>query len=302
MKKQKKKVTVKKVQEKTKVGVNKKYKDTVFRMLFKDKKHLLELYNGINGTNYKNENELRINTLENAVYMNMKNDVSYVFRFEMTLYEHQSTLCPNMPLRDLFYVSRLLESELEQMDNKKSLYGNKLVKIPTPEFIVFYNGREEAEERFEYRLSDAYISKKEDVKLELKVTVFNINIGKNDKLLEQCKTLREYSIFVDLIRKNLLLYDIDEAVEITINYCIEEGILAEFLRKNKAEVIPRMIYECNLEEEMKKIGDDRYEDGFEDGSNTERRRLISKYLENNKTMEEIADIMFLSVEEVKKYV
>lgn len=63
-----------------------------------------------------------------------------------------------------------------------------------------------------------------------------------------------------------------------------------------------MIYECNLEEEMKKIGDDRYEDGFEDGSNTERRRLISKYLENSKTMEEIADIMFLSVEEVKKYV
>ena len=99
-----------------------------------------------------------------------------------------------------------------------------------------------------------------------------------------------------------MLYDIDEAVEITINYCIEEGILAEFLRKNKAEVIPRMIYECNLEEEMKKIGDDRYKDGFEDGSNTERRRLISKYLENSKTMEEIADIMFLSVEEVKKYV
>lgn len=125
---------VKKVPENNKVSVNKKYKDTVFRMLFKDKKHLLELYNGINGTNYKNEKELRINILENAVYMNMKNDVSYVFRFEMTLYEHQSTLCPNMPLRDLFYVSRLLESELEQ-----------------------------------------------------------------------CKTLREYSMFVDLIRKNIVM-------------------------------------------------------------------------------------------------
>ena len=116
-------------------------------------------------------------------------------------------------------------------------------------------------------------------------------------------------IFVDLIRKNLLLYDIDEAVEVTINYCIEEGILAEFLRKNKAEVIPRMIYECNMEEEIKKISDDRYEDGYEKGYDkgsidtldNERSRLICKHLENNKTIEEIADILFLSVEEVKKY-
>ena len=126
------------------------------------------------------------------------------------------------------------------------------------------------------------------------------------------------SIFVDLIRKNLLLYDIDEAVEVTINYCIEHGILAEFLRKNKAEVIPRMIYECNMEEEIKKISDDRYEDGYVKGSedgyekgydkgsidtlDNERSRLICKHLENNKTIEEIADILFLSVEEVKKYV
>ena len=71
-----------------KLHASKNIKDTVFRMLFKEKDKLLELYNGINGTHYTNVNDLRINTLENAVYMNMKNDVSYVFRFEMNLYEH----------------------------------------------------------------------------------------------------------------------------------------------------------------------------------------------------------------------
>lgn len=284
---------------------NRKIKDTVFRMLFKEKKQLLELYNGINGTNYTNEEDLRINTLENAVYMNVKNDVSYVFRFEMNLYEHQSTLCPNMPLRNLFYVSKLLESELEQMEKKKSIYGSKLIKIPTPEFIVFYNGKEHAEERFEYKLSDAYISIKEDIKLELKVTVLNVNLGKNEELLEHCKTLKEYSIFVDILRKNLLLYDIDEAVEITVNYCIEEGILAEFLRKNKAEVIPRMIYECNIEEEMKKIGDDRYEDGFQDGFEggklkTEIEMIHKLFNNKGKSIDEIVELTDIDIYIVKE--
>ena len=87
------------------------------------------------------------------------------------------------------------------MSKKKSLYGSKIVHIPTPDFYVFYNGEERAEERFEYKLSDAYISKKGDPKLELKVTVLNVNIGKNKTLLEQCHTLKEYSMFVDIVRK-----------------------------------------------------------------------------------------------------
>ncbi len=186
-----------------KLKAEKNYKDTVFRMLYNDKTNLLELYNAVNGTNYSNTDDLRINTLENAVYMNMKNDVSYVFRFEMNLYEHQSTLNPNMPLRNLFYVTRLLESEVENYLENKSIYGSKLIKIPTPRFIVFYNGQEDAEEQFEYNLSDAYISKTNNPELELKVTVFNINVGKNKELLEHCKTLHEYSQYVDCIRGEL---------------------------------------------------------------------------------------------------
>ena len=248
-----------------KLKAEKNYKDTVFRMLYNDKANLLELYNAVNGTNYSNTDDLRINTLENAVYMNMKNDVSYVFRFEMNLYEHQSTLNPNMSLRNLFYVARLLEAEVENYLENKSIYGPKLIKIPTPRFIVFYNGLEDAEERFEYKLSDAYISKTDTPELELKVTVFNINVGKNKELLEHCKTLNEYSQYVDCIRKNLRLYPIDEAVENAVNYCIRNNILADFLKKNKAEVMEVAIYECDIEEEMKKISKDVYSDGFSDG-------------------------------------
>lgn len=170
-----------------------------------------------------------------------------------------------MPLRNLFYVARLLESEVENYLENKSIYGPKLIKIPTPRFIVFYNGQEDAEERFEYNLSDAYISKTNNPELELKLTVFNINVGKNKELLKHCKTLNEYSQYVACIRQNLRLYPIDEAVENAVNYCIRNNILADFLKKNKAEVMEVAIYECDIEEEMQKISKDVYSDGLSDG-------------------------------------
>ena len=173
------------------LSLNRKHKDTVFTKLFNDANNLLELYNGINGSHYTNADELRINTLDNSVILGMKNDVSYVFEFEMHIYEHQSTRNPNMPLRNLFYVSRLLEIELELNGDKESIYGEDKVMIPTPRFIVFYNGKKEEPEKYEYRLSDLYKNGTKDPDLELRVTVLNINMGMNEKLMEQCKTLRE---------------------------------------------------------------------------------------------------------------
>ncbi|MCI8745248.1 MAG: hypothetical protein HFI25_06185, partial [Lachnospiraceae bacterium] len=89
--------------------VNRKYKDVLFRFIFRDKKDLLSLYNAINGTDYKNPEELEINTLENVIYMKMKNDLSFLVGASMNLYEHQSTWNPNMPLRGLFYFAELYE-------------------------------------------------------------------------------------------------------------------------------------------------------------------------------------------------
>ena len=123
--------------------VKRNHKDSVFRMLYLDEKELLNLYNAVNGTNYTDVENLEINTLQNAIYMNMKNDVSFLFNFQVNLYEHQSTVNPNMPLRDLIYVSKLLQKMVRDCD----LYGSSLVKIPAPRFVVFYNGTEKQPER-----------------------------------------------------------------------------------------------------------------------------------------------------------
>ena len=242
--------------------VNRKHKDTVFRMLFSDKRVILELYNALNGTDYQDPNDLTVTTLENAVYMAMKNDVSFLLDEKMTLYEHQSTWNPNMPLRDLFYIARLIEKNV----NKRSLYQSGQIKIPAPHFVVFYNGKEEQPEDTTIKLSDAFLQKEEEPELELKVRYLNINQGYNPELMERCRTLREYSEFVTRIRKYAGGETaIGEAVDRAVTECIEEGILADFLCSQRAEVIAMSIFEYNEEEEMKKLREGEQEIGEKRG-------------------------------------
>ena len=170
----------------TEAKVNRKYKDTIFRMLFKEKENLLSLYNAVNGTSYVDTDGLEITTLQDAVYMNYKNDVSFVFDFELNLYEHQSTVNQNMPLRDLIYVTTVLQGIIRDED----LYSSKLIKLPTPRFVVFYNGTEPQPHKQILRLSDAYEKQLDLPELELCVTVYNINYEENKELLEACKVLK----------------------------------------------------------------------------------------------------------------
>ena len=120
---------------------NRNYKDTVFRMLFSDRQNLLSLYNAVSGSHYDDPEMLEIVTLENAIYMGIKNDLAFIIGTDLFLYEHQSTYNPNMPLRDLFYIS----SEYQKLVDHKSLYSSCLLKVPAPQFIVFYNGTEKKE-------------------------------------------------------------------------------------------------------------------------------------------------------------
>ena len=166
---------------------NKKYKDTVFRMLFSDRENLLSLYNAINGTTYENPEALEIVTLENAIYMGMKNDLAFIVDTNLFLYEHQSTYNPNMPLRDLLYIS----SEYQKLVDHRSLYPSILQKIPAPNFIVFYNGTRKKEDRWENLLSEAFEHLEGKPNLELRVVTLNINENHNRELMEQCKILRE---------------------------------------------------------------------------------------------------------------
>ena len=244
------------------VYANRKHKDTVFRMLYSDKRAVLELYNALNGTDYQNPDDLTVTTLENAVYMAMKNDVSFLLDERMTLYEHQSTWNPNMPLRDLIYIARLMEKYV----NKRSLYQSGQIRLPAPHFVVFYNGKEERPEDTTIKLSDAYLQKEEEPELELKVRYLNINQGYNPELMERCRTLKEYSEFVARIRKYAAGETaIGEAVDRAVTECVEEGILADFLRGQRAEVIAMSIFEYNEEEELKKLREGEQETGEKRG-------------------------------------
>ena len=227
--------------------VNRNYKDTVFRMLFQDRENLLSLYNAVNGTVYEDVDGLVITTLQDAVYMNYKNDVSFVFDFTLSIYEHQSTVNQNMPLRDLIYVSKVLQGQMKDQD----IYSSRQIKLPTPKFVVFYNGTDEQPEKQILRLSDAYEKQLEEVELELTVTVYNINYGHNQKLLEACQTLNEYAQYVEVVREYAKEMPLAEAVESAVDSCIRQGILADFLRKNRAEVIEMSIFEYDEEKHLK---------------------------------------------------
>lgn len=243
---------------------NRRYKDTVFRMLFADKVNLLSLYNAINRTAYEDPEELEIVTLKNAIYMGIKNDLAFIIDMNLFLYEHQSTYNPNIPLRDLFYIA----AEYQKLVNRKSLYSSSLLKIPAPYFIVFYNGTEKKEEYWENSLSEAYENLNGEPRLELKVITLNINEGHNKDLMEECRVLGEYAHYVGKVRKYTKEMELDAAVEHAVEECIQEGILKEFLRENRAEVIAMSIFEYNKEEEEKKLRKAEYEYGYDTGYNT----------------------------------
>ncbi|MBD5487708.1 MAG: hypothetical protein HDR13_02810 [Lachnospiraceae bacterium] len=259
------------------VNVQRNQKDTIFRMLFREKENLLSLYNAVNKTAYADEGELEITTLENAVYMNYKNDVSFVFDFQLMLYEHQSTVNPNMPLRDLLYVTDVLQGRIRNED----LYNRSLVKIPAPKFIVFYNGVDFQPERQTLRLSKAFEKKLEHPELELTVSVYNINLGHNTELLETCHVLKEYAQYVAQVRAFAKNMPFAEGVKEAVDYCIREGILRDFLSKNRAEAVAVSIYEYDEEKHMKAVREEEREEGREEGEE-KMSKLVQKLIGDRK--------------------
>lgn len=257
------------------MNTKREYKDTVYRMLFKEPDKALSLYNGLNGTAYTDASLLEFNTLENAIYMGMKNDLSFLILNQMHLYEQQSTYTPNMPLRVLLYVADLLQV----FGKDKTLYSSRQVKIPTPHFVVFYNGTDKLPERMELKLSDAFAIPTENPELELKVQILNINPGMNEDLKAKCPALREYVIYVEKVRKFTKIMPLEEAVERAIEECIKDDILREFLLKQRAEVVKVSIYEYDEEKEMKLIREDERAVGVEIGIEIGRAEALLELLE-----------------------
>lgn len=237
------------------------YKDRVFRMLFKEKTKALELYNAMNGTEYTNTDDLVITTLENALYLGMKNDVSFVLYDQLMLYEHQATKNPNMPLRNLLYVS-CVYSRLVKDEN---LYSTTMIKLPEPKFVVFYNGADPISESEVLKLSDAYEKISGEPVLELKTLVLNINEGYNEDLKRRSRTLYEYMVFVDAVRKYAKMMPFPEAMKEAIDECIRNGVLEDFLGKNKAEVEKVAIFEYNEEKHLQQERSEAEKRGEERG-------------------------------------
>lgn len=221
------------------ISINREYKDRLFIMIFgnnENKKNILSLYNALYDTNHSNEDDVDITTIEDVIYIKMKNDVSLLLDSYLSLWEQQSTFNPNMPIRGLMYFGNLYNSYIKK--NELPVYGSTLVKIPTPRYIVFYNGNTNREPIEKLKLSDAFIHEDIHHEFEWTATMINLNKGKNEELLLKCKPLSDYMTLINKIN----LYKesevtIEQAVERAINECIEENVLADFLQKHKGDIM-----------------------------------------------------------------
>ena len=278
---------------------NRTYKATIFAMLFEDKEHLLELYNAISGKHYTNPEMLEINTLENAIYMAMRNDISFLIDARLSLYEHQSTYSPNLPLRFLLYISALYSS----MTREANLYGTKPIELPPPRFVIFYNGKVEQPDRQILKLSDLYTIK-EECSLELEAVMLNVNSGHNKELMEMSHTLWEYAEYTARVREYAEVMELEEAVERAIEECIQEGILKEFLEKNRAEAKNMSIFEYDQERHIKQEREEAWEEGRKEGKKAGERdmllKLAEKKLRKGKTIAEIAEELEESEKTIKE--
>ena len=243
-------------------NLNREYKDRLFRFIFSDKQRALSLYNAINGTAYTDSEALTFTTLNDAIYMGMKNDLAFLLSLELNLYEHQSSVNPNMPLRGLIYFSRTYDTLVRS--KKLNLFGQRLQKIPTPKYIVFYNGTAKMPDQQTLRLSDAFLSS--GGCLELTATVYNINAGYNAALMAQCLPLRDYSLFIATVREQRLVTgNTEEAIRRAIDICIHKNIMADILIASKAEVTDMLLTEYDEAEVMEMLREEAWELGLEQG-------------------------------------
>ncbi len=288
--------TVRKTSETINVDTNRnqsaairQYKDNVFCLLYRDKNNLLDLYNGLNDTNYTNVDDLTVTTLKGGVYMKYKNDASFVFGQDLYMFEQQSSRNPNMPLRFLHYLSDVYR----QMYTNSDLHRSTMLKIPVPHFVTFYNGKQPLETESILRLSDMYEKKIDCPELELMVRVININTDNNagnksrtfnsnindnsvsnsnihtysSEFLSKCETLKDYMIFVNKVRvkTDVEKIDIRTAVTEAVDECIAENVLSEFFRNHREEVITVSIYEYDEEGHLEIVKEEGRQLGIAEG-------------------------------------
>ena len=282
------------------------YKDTLFRTIFggkdeRSKRWLLSLYNALSGKNHTNIEDLEITTLEDVIYVSMKNDLSFLIHSQMCLYEHQSTVNPNMPLRGLLYFSQLYQQYIDK--HKKNLYGSVLVKIPAPQFIVFYNGDKEQSDIIKYKLSDAFItdvSSKDGetygADFEWTSTVININKNHNESLSKNCEPLYYYCEFVNQVKENLSQgMTFDSAVNEAVDFAIKGDFLEGFFREKRMKILDDIYTEFDQESYDETLRNDGRIEGARENAIANAKDFLKK---SNLSAEMIAECCSLPLEQV----
>lgn len=244
-------------------GVNREYRDRLFKFIFgnpNNKEWTLSLYNAVNGSNYKDTDDIQFNTIESAVYMSMKNDVSFLIEDTMNFYEQQSTFNPNMPVRFLIYAG-MAYSRYTQANRSYRRYSTVQQKVPAPRCICFYNGTADKDDRITLKLSDSF-DKDMQSDIQVTVTMFNINFGRNKELLDQCRPLKEYSWFVNEVRVNKISAgNLENAIDAALEKMPDDFLIKPFLLENKAEVRNMCITEYDEERTLA----EQREEGREEG-------------------------------------
>ena len=271
---------------------NREYKSDLFSMLMQEKPYALETYNAVNHSDYKDPEEIEIITLEHGVSLSMRNDAAFILDMTANYYEHQSTVNPNMPLRNLIYYSEDMKHWVDRQ--KKNLYGRGKVVIPTPHFVVFYNGKEEIPDSVSLKLSDSFSKYCDEPELELKCSVININPGHNDEILQRAPALSGYMMLVGFVREYHSEMNLEDAIHKAVDECIKQGILKDFLERRRSEVEKTMTLDFTFERQLELTARDEREAGRLEGikeqsslTEKERKRADAAEAEVKRLREEL---------------
>ena len=293
------KIKLKNNKKRKRKRINRVYKDRVFKFIFgnpSNKEWTLSLYNAVNGSNHSNPDDIRFNTIDDVVFMEMKNDVSFIILNEMNLWEHQSSFNPNMPMRFFSYGSRLYDRYIATSDYSR--FSGRLQPLPKPNCLCFYNGTAEQPERQVLKLSDAFGG---EADIEVKVTMLNINYGKNRALLEACQPLNEYAWLVDRVRQHQrVMKDFEAAVDAAIDDMPEDFVIRTFLLANRAGVKAMFLTEYDKEREFELLRREERREAKKELEVEVNERVAKDMLIDKFPLESIKRISKLSEEHIRK--
>ena len=278
----------------------------------------------MHGTNLEVETtDVQPVMLERVLYMKYYNDIAMLIDGKIViLIEHQSTINQNMPFRFLEYIARIYE----KITTKDEKFGRKLVKLPVPEFYVFYNGKDDYPTESVMKLSDAFMQLGDDSELknqlentnyplEISVKVININVDKENPILKRCEALKGYSEFIEQVRSNIE-NAVPEPLTTAIKEAIKKGFLSDYLNRKSTEVQNMLLAEYDYDTDIAVQRKEAFDDGIAIGEKVGEERGISiglsqgaqqakletarKFLAMGLSIEQVADGTGLSVEEIEK--